>query len=330
MTLPKLLGIVALLLFGIIGVIALFKEPAQKVSTPQIAVPLEVELDQQIQVAMPAAVPPSTPVLVEAQEESIRETVELPDADRIDEFFRLEEPKLPIVETITYKSKVPWLKGRPAWLCDYAGHHGTSRHFIARSLNGKPDYLKQDLHEGARFNVLRQDLNYEFALVVDTSRCKMWFYYIDLDTSQKVLLKTYRVGLGRVDGSKPSGLLTPIGKYTLGDRIATYQPDSTGTHLGNKIVMVTVFGTRWIPFESEVGACTAPANGFGIHGTPWVSSPKGELVDQTDSIGKYESDGCIRLATPDIEELFAIIISKPATIEIVRDFSESSLAENAK
>ena len=255
---------------------------------------------------------------------------ELPDADRIEELFAIEGPKLPIVETIIYKSRVPWQKGRPAWLSDYAGHYETSRHFIARSLNGKPDYLKQELAEGAKFNVLRKDKNFEFALIVDTSRCKMWFYYVDLDEKKRVLLKTYQVGLGRLDASKTSGLLTPLGKYTLADRVAIFKPKTTGPYQGKKVEMITVFGTRWIPFGTEIGTCTAPAKGFGIHGTPWIPNAKGELVDQLDGIGKYESDGCVRLSTADMEELFAIIITKATIIEIVRDFSESSLAENFK
>ena len=250
--------------------------------------------------------------------------IELPEADRIEELFNKDGPKLPIVETITYKSLVPWQKGRPAWLSDYAGHYETSRHFIARSLNGKPDYFKQELAEGARFNVLRKDKNFEFALIVDTSRCKMWFYYVDLDQKQKVLLKTYPVGLGRLDASKTSGLLTPLGKYTLGDRVAIFKPKTMATHQGKKVEMITIFGTRWIPFDAEVGSASAPAKGFGLHGTPWLPNAKGELVDQVDSIGKYESDGCVRLLTPDMEEIFSIIITKPATIEIVRDFTDSN------
>ena len=266
----------------------------------------------------------STPSVSVGEPKSV---VEPPEVDRIEEFFNKEGPKLPIVETLTYKSRVPWQQGRPAWLSDYAGHYETSRHFIARSLNGKADYFKQDLAEGAQFNVLRKDKHFEFAFVVDTSRCKMWFYYVDLDTKQAVLLKTYRVGLGRLDASKTSGLLTPLGKYTLGDRVAIFKPKMLGTHQGKKVEMITVFGTRWIPFEKEIGTCTAPAKGFGIHGTPWVLNADGERVDQLDSVGKYESDGCIRLATADIEELFAIVITKPITIEIVHDFFDSSLAE---
>lgn len=325
MSLPKLLGLLSLVLFGIIGIVAFFKEPASPSSVISIQAPVEVELDQEIQAVAPAPAPPTIVAIAEKNENPIQ--IELPDADRIEELFTKNGTKLPIVETITYKSHVAWQKGRPAWLSDYAGHYETSRHFIARSLNGKPDYNKQEVAEGDRFNVLRKDKNFGFHLVVDTSRCRMWFYYTDLDSKQKVLLKTYAVGLGRLDAAKTSGLLTPLGKYQLGDRVAIYKPKSMGPHHGKSVEMMTIFGTRWIPFEKEIGNCTAPAKGFGIHGTPWEKSPKGELVDHLAGIGKYESDGCIRLATPDIEELYAIVITKPTTIEIVRDFTESSMAK---
>ncbi len=327
MSLPKLVAIVSLLLFGIIGIVAFFKrEPATSIASAFPQVPIEVELDQEIQAVMPAATAPHPFVALSERGQTVV-SGHLPDANRIEELFNKSGPKLPIVETITYKSHVPWQKGRPAWLSDYANHYHTSRHFIARSLNGKPDYLKQELAEGHKFNILRTDKNFEFHLVVDTSRCRMWFYYVDLDTKQKTLLKTYQVGLGRLDSSKTSGLLTPLGKYALGSRVAIFKPKTMGNYQGKKAEMITVFGTRWIPFEKEVGNCTLPAKGFGIHGTPWMKSSQGELVDSSTGIGKYESDGCIRLATPDIEELFAIIISRPTTIEIVRDFFESSLMD---
>ncbi len=329
MTLPKLLALVSLILFGAIGIAAIFKSksvPPVVVTTSQI--PLEVELDQEIQLIAPALAVAPQPVQLLPQPVIVTpstSTVDLPEANRIEEFFNKNEPKFPIVETVTYKSRVTWQKGRPAWLSDYASHYDTSRHFIARSLNGKPDYLKQELAEGDRFNVLRKDKNIQFYLLIDTSRCKMWFYYLASDERRPVLVKTYAVGLGRLDSSCVSGLLTPLGKYSLGDRIATYKPKATGIYHGKKAEMVTIFGTRWIPFEEELSpACTAPAKGFGIHGTPWEYR-SGEPVDNTESIGKYESDGCIRLATPDIEELFSIIITKPTTIEIVRDFADSTL-----
>ena len=91
--------------------------------------------------------------------------------------------------------------------------------------------------------------------------------------------------------------------------------------------MIKVFGTRWIPFEKEIESCTAPAAGIGLHGVPWVPNSQGELVEDSSSLGKYESDGCVRLATQDIEEIFAIIITRPTTIELVKDFYESKFVE---
>ena len=105
------------------------------------------------------------PIKVDTITPSVETTSSLPEADRIEELFNKQDPRLPIVETIIYKSRVPWQKGRPAWLSDYASHYETSRHFIARSLNGSPDYLKQDLAEGNRFNVLRLDKEINFYLL---------------------------------------------------------------------------------------------------------------------------------------------------------------------
>lgn len=323
MNLPRLLLIVSITLFAIIGILALFK--SNSTSDHPVALPLITEIPINQNISYSPASPKET-----ANEQIVqveKPAVVLPDANRIEQLFSTNGTQLPIVETITYKSHVSWLKGRPAWLSDYANHYSTSRHFIARSLNGKPDYFDQDIAEGNRFNVFKTNKNFEFNLIVDTSRCCMWFYYTDLDTKEKILLKKYQVGLGRLDSSKASGLLTPLGKYSLGDRIAIYKPKVMGNYLGQKKEMITIFGTRWIPFEKEMGTCTLPAKGFGLHGTPWKADKSSELIDQAVGIGKYESDGCIRLATSDIEELFAIIITKPTTIEIVRDFTDSSFAK---
>ena len=247
----------------------------------------------------------------------------LPEVDRIELLFQKNSP-LPIVETIQYKSRVSWKRGRPAWLVDYASHYKTHLHFIARSINGRPDYVPKPPREGELFNILAQDLDFRFHLVIDIMRCKMWLYYVHAD--EHMLLKTYRVGLGRVDSKRVSGSLTPIGKYLLGSRIAIYQPKMMGTHKGQKVEMIRVFGTRWIPFEKEIGECSEPAKGYGIHGTPYVyDETQGKLVDNPESIGKYESDGCIRLRSQDIEELFAIISTHETVVEIVSDFTHVKL-----
>lgn len=338
MSFPKLLIIIAVLLFGTVVVAAVVKNWKTPSQTPEkISTPPEPQTDKTpsiihkavpkpLSVAKPLAKPANTlPTPPAPPAPSIdRQRAELPDANRIEEFFQTKGPKLPIVETMSYKSRVAWQKGRPAWLSDYASHYQTSRHFIARSLNGEPDYLKQEIAEGDHFNVLRQDKNFQFHLVIDLSRCRLWFYYDDLDTHERVLLKTYQIGVGRIDATKASGFLTPIGTYTLGNKIAIYKPKMMGYYSGEQVEMMTIFGTRWIPFDKEVSKSTAPAKGFGLHGLPWTRDAKGELAQDRTSLGKYESDGCVRLASEDIEELFSIIITRPTTVELVKDFYEAA------
>ncbi|MBA3815211.1 MAG: L,D-transpeptidase [Parachlamydiaceae bacterium] len=335
MTFPKLLATIAIVLFGIIGIAIFFKEdkyPGIPIEATVLA-PLEIELDKEIRMASPVEPIAKqemtntslSKVEIATSKFMLRPNEPLLEVDRIGQLFSKTGPNLPIVETITYKSRVDWQKGRPVWLSDYATHYATSKHFIARSLNGNKDYFKQDLAEGDRFNVLRPGKKINFYLLIDTSRSKMWFYYIDLGTNERVLLKTYTVGLGRFDSSKASGMLTPLGKYSLGSKIAIYKPKMMGFYNGTKTEMIRVFGSRWLPFEKELGPSTVPAAGFGIHGVPWILGAKGELVENLDSLGKYESDGCVRLSTNDIEELFAIIITRLTIVELVKDYHEAKL-----
>lgn len=352
MSLPKLLGICGLALFGIIFGMAFFKggktpstpsplaatavikssppkvEPVQNpIASPltQAKPPVEVILN----VTTPAPAPaPAEITIVSVPENSStpKKTTEiLPDGNRIEELFNKKSSSLKFIDTITYKSRVEWQKGRPAWLSDYASHYETSRHFMARSLNGKADYFKQDIAEGEKVNVFKKGVKLKFYLLVDTSLCKMWLYALDDTHGETTLLKTYPVCLGRVDSSKTSGLLTPMGTYSLGSRIAIYKPKIMGYHKGKKIEMVREFGSRWIPFEKEVAMATSPAKGYGLHGVPWTEKSNGDLSQDKSSIGKYESDGCIRLSTEDIEEIFAIIITKPTEIEIVRHYQDATI-----
>lgn len=297
MNLPRLLIAAFALLFGGIFVLSVFKKDGKD----DDVLITRIDIDT---------------VLEEVQDSPVEQVMgeSLPDADRIDEFFSLTEPKFPVVETITYSSRVPWKKGRAAWVSDYASHYKTSRHFIARSLNRGPDYFSQEVRNGDRFNVFKPGKDLEFYLLVDLSLAKMWLHYVDMDTREKVLVKSYAVGLGREDESRASGYLTPVGKYRLGDRIAIFKPKVYGKHEGERVELVTVFGTRWIPFESEIEGCSEPAKGFGIHGCPW-----NEGQEDSSGIGKYTSDGCIRMRTADMEELFALIITKPTTIDLVKD-----------
>lgn len=342
MSFPKIVGIIALILFGLIACAVVLKgkkNSSEIITATSVSTPIEVELNlesvhipakpapKEIPVAVtPPTAPPKEVKKTQAPVTQVAAAPEvLPNVDRIHMLFDTHGPKLGFIETLSYKSRVDWMKGRPAWLSDYAGYYKTSRHFIARSLNSKPDYFKQDIGNGDRFNVFRRDVDLSFYLVIDTSRCKMWFYAYTADNKERTLLKTYDVSLGRIDSSSKSGLLTPLGKYSLGDKVAIYKPKTMGLFNGVKTEMIRVFGTRWIPFESEIEDATQPAKGFGIHGVPWVLNKEGVLTEDASSLGKYESDGCIRLSTVDVEELFAVIITKPTTVELVRDFAEAHL-----
>lgn len=346
---PKLLLGIAVLLFGTIGVTAFFKKSQTKSPVSSLAAkPVEIEKNRELRVAAPIIkktaektplplkqIVASTPkkskeiVLESSYSNSTSPTprataTPLPDANRIEELFVKDGSKLPIVETITYKSRVDWQKGRPAWLYDYARHYNTSRHFIARSLHGKSDYSKQEIAEGDRFNVFKTGKHFEFYLLADLSRCKMWFYYEDLDAKERVLLKTYNITVGRTDGSRTSGFLTPLGTYSLGNKVAIYTPGIKGFHHGTNVEMISIFGSRWIPFDKEIAGCSAPAKGLGIHGMPHVKNSKDEWKQDASSLGKYDSDGCIRMEREDLEELFAIVLTKPTKIQLVKDFYEAT------
>jgi hypothetical protein len=343
MSFPKLLMILVIALFGLIGVLAWMKQGKDKSVAKDVRIERtqEIEIQAVTQKEVPAFREMNTQDSDPQRRQSIPQQVlerpmtehpivdqaGEPDVDRIDELFNLGIPQLPIVETITYRSKVSWLQDRQAWIADYASYYGTSRHFIARSLNKKPDYLTQKVQEGDRFNVFRRGKDIRFYLLLDISRCKMWFY--SLDGNDRVLLKTYKVGLGRLDNRSLSGCLTPVGKYTLGSKVAIFTPGTINTYNGQPTEMIRVFGTRWIPFDKEMGSCSAPAKGYGIHGVPWNANSSGVPMENRGCISKYDSDGCVRLTTEDMEEIFSIIITKPVTIEIVKDVTEAHLPGKA-
>lgn len=250
----------------------------------------------------------------------------LPKIDRMNQLFTTGANKLPIVETISFTTKVNWLEGKLAWIADYASYFKTSRHFIARSLNGKADYFSQNVSQGHKFNVYRLDRPFEFHIAVDLSKCQMALYYFDQLTNERVMLKTYTVGVGRKDETKSSGYLTPQGTFKLGSKIAIYKPGIMGTFQDKKVEMIRIFGTRWLPFESIETSQEGLARGLGMHGLPWQDAADGEnLQENITSIGCYSSDGCIRLSKDDIEELFAVVISKPCFVHIGSSIEEAKL-----
>ena len=356
MTLQRIFFVVSIVLFGAIGLLALNKKQKTSAAPPLQAhvqeskvvfegKPIEIDLkslqtvtkeverqdtgkSKEISLQQPVREVPQKVPLAQAPDL-------LPDVDRIHLFFEKNSP-LSIVETIHYKSRVSWKSNKSAWLVDYAAHYKTPIDFIARSLNTNslneaPEYTLKSISDGQSFNILRNDKDFSFHLLVDVSRCKMWLYVFEPTEQLRYLMKTYRIALGRLDPQRASGCLTPLGTYKLGSRVATFKPKMMGMHRMKRVELMRVFGTRWIPFEREVSGCTEPAKGFGIHGTPWAFDDANQtLVDDSSSIGGYESDGCIRLKTEDMEELYSIISTRSTTIELVRDVSQAKLPYQEK
>jgi lipoprotein-anchoring transpeptidase ErfK/SrfK len=327
MAIPRVILVGTIALFAVIGVAGTVKKVffSPKVAKTAVSAPLATN-NQDVKIEAPAKKPVASKVAEKPAKNAPQTTAQnTPQVDRISQLFTTGPNKLPIVETITYSSQVPWLKGRPAWVGDYAVNYATSRHFIARSLNGKADYFTQKVSPGSKFNVFRKDKNFQFYLLVDVSACKMAFYYHDQDTNERVLLKTYTVGLGK-KAATLSGTLTPLGKYLLGDKIAVYKPGVMGLFQEKQVEMIRVFGTRWLPFGKELGECTANAKGYGIQGVPWSPSKQEGLWTELRQVtGQYDSDGCIRLNHEDVEELFSIVITKPTIVEIVKNMKDAKL-----
>jgi hypothetical protein len=242
--------------------------------------------------------------------------------DRMALLFQPHPPTLPIVETLSFSSKPCWLRGRPAYLGDYAAHFKTSKHFISRSLHGVNQYLSDVVSKGDRFNVIRMDHAIEFHMALDLSRLKLWLYAYDSTTDQRYLLKDYLVAAGKPCTNSPSGCLTPTGSFELGKDIAVYNEGTMGFWHNQKIEMLSIFGRRWIPFAREISDSSGPCKGLGIHGMPCKKDPiTGGWIECRDSAGTHASDGCVRMLSEDISELFAVVVSRPSFIHIARDFS---------
>lgn len=232
----------------------------------------------------------------------------------------------PIVETLRYSSRPTWKPHKQAWLIDYASHYKTPIDFIIRSITGRIGMDAPAINEGQQFNVLKKDSSFYFYLVISFATKKLRLYYVLPQENKAVYLKSFPVCLGRKDATKTSGSLTPFGIFRLGSRVACFKPKMMGTYKGSRIEMITVFGTRWIPFDVEIAHCTDQSKGIGIHGAPMsYSADHGRLEEDVSSIGTFASDGCIRLRRQDVEELFSVISSRMTYVELISDFRESSL-----
>lgn len=333
MSLSRIFFLLSLTLFSLIGGVALYKKNnSHRIHKNHVVAQEEVDLPRIMDQASP---PVPSPVLPPVSQDPVVDCPQEEEKPVVIEHDLSEEglsalfikgSTAPIVETITYKRRVPWKTRGVAWLVDYANHYKTSLDFMYRSLNGGKGYKPVTVSDGARFNVFKNNLAFRFHLVVSLSACRLRLYYVIPGEKKVVFLKSYQVCLGKKNPSKVSECLTPLGTYVLGDRVATFRPKMMGMHKGKKVELIQVFGSYWIPFEKSLGDCSEPAKGFGIHGTPLHrDTDSGALQEDNSSIGHFESDGCIRLANKDMQELFSVISTHTTYVELVPAFDQSKL-----
>jgi hypothetical protein len=351
MSLPRLFFLVSFLLFSVIGALTLMKRngvdtPKQSLSeTPVVKISPEslhetVDLTllnaEQKKQQVPSARLIGNKELVaiaEPTQEGPLSSSSLVVIDHEDEQEAIQQlfvkgSACPIVETVRYSSRVSWKPKKQAWLVDYASYYKTPVDFIIHSITGAVGKNAPAIQEGQQFNVFKRDAAFYFHMVISFSSKKMRLYYVLPKENRVVFLKSYPICLGRKDSSKVSGSLTPFGVFQLGSRVACFHPKMMGNHKGARVELIQVFGTRWIPFETEIDCCTEPAKGLGIHGAPLVyNATTGQLEENNSGIGDFVSDGCIRLKRNDVEELFSVISTRPSYVEIVSEFRNSQLLQ---
>ncbi len=161
---------------------------------------------------------------------------------------------------------------------------GTTVEAIKRSnkLNKNNIFPNQTLHI------------YQAKWNIKISRKKYLLYLYDGED----IFKIYHIGLGRLNK-------TPTGGFKIKNRIKNpiwYPPNGDPVILNDN--PKNPLGSRWMALEG-IDSETEGLKGFGIHGTI-----------NPESIGKNESNGCIRMVNKDVEELFSLMtLGTKVTIE---------------
>ncbi|MBD3265457.1 L,D-transpeptidase family protein [bacterium] len=131
--------------------------------------------------------------------------------------------------------------------------------------------LNKMLHPGKRLKVPKEP----FRVLVNKKRCRL-----ELLNESGTFIKWYPCGVGKLSYK------TPPGEYKIENKEQNpvwYPPTGGIVNPGDP---ENALGTRWMGI----------GNSLGIHGT-----------NEPDSIGKPESEGCIRMHNKDVEELYKLI-----------------------
>lgn len=166
----------------------------------------------------------------------------------------------------------------------YKVEEGDNLSAIAQKFNTTIDLIREVnslnttmLKPGQRLKILKSNFN----ILISKKKNKLY-----LENNGK-LIKVYKVATGK-DDATPEGEFTIVNKlkdptwYTAGAIIPPGSPEN-------------ILGSRWLGLSEK---------GYGLHAT---SKP--------DDIGKYVTNGCIRLMEEDVQELYKLVpIGTPVKI----------------
>lgn len=147
---------------------------------------------------------------------------------------------------------------------------------IARQFKTTPELLKKSnnlqgdtIMPGRKIKVW----NTPFNILVDKSQNTLTL------KAQDEIIKVYRVSTGK-NNSTPTGTFKIVNKLSNPTwfKAGTVVPPGSAEN---------ILGTRWLGFDLA---------GYGIHGTT-----------EPQSLGSQVTQGCVRMANPEVEELYAII-----------------------
>ncbi|MCD6175635.1 MAG: L,D-transpeptidase family protein [Planctomycetes bacterium] len=160
---------------------------------------------------------------------------------------------------------------------------------ILMQINGidRPELLRAGQH----IKVIQGPFN----VVIYKSNFTMDLYL------QNKYIKTYRVGLGKVEYETPSG------RWQIESGGKLIKPTWTDKDTGKTYVASDPdypLGSRWIAIEG-IDDATRPRTGFAIHGTK-----------DPDSIGTRSSRGCIRLFNRDAVEVYNLLYGGISEVQI--------------
>ncbi|MHC5138897.1 MAG: L,D-transpeptidase family protein [Planctomycetota bacterium] len=283
----------------------------QTVSTPAEVTPLPEPAPEE-----PTPIPEPVPVIAESPadlqddqsspqaKEAVEEALKLRDAGKIIEARELlnntlkEKLSPPLRSAVKFQlSKLAnqWLFSSDVFDNDkltsrYAVQKGDHLEGIAKTYK-VPYEILMDINGIARPELLRADQRIKviegpFNVVVYKNNFTMDLYL------QDKYIKTYRVGLGRIEYETPNGRwrVTSGGKLI---KPTWTDPDTGKTYVGDSPDYP--LGSRWIAMEGLDGDAKG-RTGFAIHGTK-----------DPDSIGTRSSRGCIRLFNGDVLEVYNLL-----------------------